>query len=373
MAMITPKILYIITRANLGGAQTNVLDLIDGLRMRYDVRLATGEDDVLTARVRALGMPVYLLPRLVRRISPLSDLAAVWECAALIRRIKPGLIHAHSSKAGIIARVAGWLTGVPVVFTAHGWGFSPGAPPLRRAVAWLVERAVAPLSARIICVSENDRRLALRARVGTARVLTVIRYGIGAGGDVADPATQPPCFIMVARFNEQKDQETLLRAFAQLTPTEVDGAQITFVGSGPALDHCRALAATLGITDRVAFLGDREDVPDLLVRAHGFVLSTHYEGLPISILEAMRAGLPVVATAVSGIPEEVSDGETGLLVPHGDVDALATALRSLIHAPERRRQFGEAGHRKFHDDFTLERMLAQSEAVYRDILGRSRA
>jgi len=371
MSMTTPKILYIITRANLGGAQTNVLDLIAGLRARYDVRLATGEEDVLTARVRALGMPVYLLPRLVRRINPLSDLAAVWECAALIRRIKPDLIHAHSSKAGVIARIAGLLTGVPVVFTAHGWGFSPGAPPLRRCVAWLGERVVAPLSARIICVSESDRRLALRDGIGTARVLTVVNYGIGREeGRAASPATQPPRFIMVARFNEQKDQETLLRAFARLVPAEVADATLEFIGSGPALDHCRALAATLGVTDRVAFLGDRQDVPELLALGQGFVLSTHYEGLPISILEAMRAGLPVIATAVSGIPEEVSDGETGLLVPHGDVAALATALRTLIHAPELRSRLGEAGHRKFHASFTLERMLARSEAVYRDVLGR---
>ena len=368
--MTTPRILYLITRANLGGAQTNVLDLIEGLCARYDVRLATGEEDVLTARVRALGLPVYLLPRLVRRINPLDDLLAVRECVALIRRMQPDLIHAHSSKAGIVARVAGWLTGVPVVFTAHGWGFSPGAPPLRRGIAWAAEWAMAPLSARIICVSESDRRLALRARVGAARTLTVIRYGIGTEGPMADPATQPPRFIMVARFNEQKDQESLLRAFARLTPAEAGGARIDFVGSGPALERCRTLATTLGIADRVAFLGDRRDVPDLLARVHGFVLSTHYEGLPISILEAMRAGLPVVATAVSGIPEEVDDGETGLLVPRGDMVALAAALHTLIHAPGLRRQLGGAGQRAFRATFTLERMLAQSEAVYRDVLGR---
>lgn len=171
---------------------------------------------------------------------------------------------------------------------------------------------------------------------------------------------------MAARFNEQKDQHTLLRALARVPA----GLQLDFAGSGPSLEACRALAHRLGVADRVAFLGDRHDVPDLLARAQGFVLSTHYEGLPLSIMEAMRAGLPVVATRVSGIPEEVLDGETGLLVPHRDVAALAGALGRLAAAPAVRQRMGEAGRQKFLREFTIERMLAETEGVYREILER---
>ena len=143
---------------------------------------------------------------------------------------------------------------------------------------------------------------------------------------------------------------------------------LDLVGSGISLDSCKALAQSLGITERVSFLGDRRDVPELLAQAQIFVLSTHYEGLPISILEAMRAGLPIVATRVNGIPEEVIDGETGLLVPHGDVEALASALNSLIQSPDKRQKMGEAGRQKFLQEFTIERMLAETEAVYLQIL-----
>lgn len=364
------RILYVITRANLGGAQANLLDLIDGFRERHDVHLASGEEGPLTERARTLGIHVHRLPNLVRRIDPRTDLGSLRESVALIRRIKPDLVHAHSSKAGIVARLAGRIAGVPVVFTAHGWGFNPGTPPPRRAVAFLAEKAVAPLAARVICVSDHDRRLALRLRVGGERSLVTVRYGIAIdAGALADPAAQPPRFLMVARFNEQKDQATLLRALARVSAGDGgDGAHIDFAGSGPSLARCKTLAETLGIVDRVSFLGDRHDVPALLARAQGFILSTHYEGLPISIMEAMRAGLPVVATDVSGIAEEVVDEETGLLVPHRDVGALAAAIERLINAPALRRRLGEAGRQKFLGEFTIDRMLAETESTYRDVL-----
>lgn len=364
--MAVRRILYLITRSNLGGAQTNVLDLIGGFHPRYAVELASGEEGPLTARARALGVPVHPLPYLLRRVDPRGDLRSVRDCTALIRARKPDLVHAHSSKAGIVGRLAGRLAGVPVVFTAHGWGFSSGAPPLRRALALLSEKAVARLGAQTICVSEDDRQRALRLRVGSARSLTTVHLGLDAGAGVAaDPAVQPPRFVMVARFNEQKDQPTLLRAIARVRRAGTCEAHFDFVGSGPALERCRALAETLSVSASVSFLGDRHDVPDLLAMAQGCILSTHYEGLPFSILEAMRAGLPVLATAVNGIPEEVIDGQTGLLVPPGDADALAVSLQTLIGSPALRRRMGEAGRQRFLDEFTLDRMLRETEAVYK--------
>ncbi|MHC5717067.1 MAG: glycosyltransferase, partial [Nostoc sp.] len=142
---------------------------------------------------------------------------------------------------------------------------------------------------------------------------------------------------------------------------------LDLVGSGPSLESCKALAQSLGIAEQVSFLGDRTDVPDLLAQSQIFILSTHYEGLPISILEAMRAGLPVVATSVNGIPEEVEHGKTGLLVPRKDVQALANALQTLIQSPDLRQQMGEAGRQKFEQEFTVERMINETKAVYEKI------
>jgi glycosyltransferase involved in cell wall biosynthesis len=170
---------------------------------------------------------------------------------------------------------------------------------------------------------------------------------------------------MVARFNEPKDQATLLKAIAQLSDQSI---HLDLVGSGSAWESCKDLAKSLGIQDQVSFLGDRADVPQLLAQSQIFILCTHYEGLPISILEAMRAGLPVIATKVNGIPEEVEHGKTGLLVPDKDVKEVAKALSTLIESPDLRQQMGEAGRQKFLEEFTIERMIDETRTVYEQVL-----
>lgn len=381
-----PRILYVITKSELGGAQSHVADLLEGFTVsktnsdnapsefigRCEVHLATGTEGPLTQRARELGARVHLLPRLQRSVNPLVDLAAVREGAALIQRVKPDLIHAHSSKAGAVVRLAGRRTGVPVVFTAHGWGFSAGAPPARRVLAWAVEAALAPLGARIICVCESDRRLALHRRVGSAKTLVTIHNGIAPQSEQARPEHGPPRFLMVARFSEQKDQTTLLRALSLL---ERDGTARAFhvdlVGTGPTIDQLKSLARELSLEQRVSFLGDRDDVPALLCASQAFVLATHYEGLPISIMEAMRAGLPVIATDVNGIPEQVTHDQTGLLVSPGDAPALARALDALVLDAPRRGSLGRAGREKFERQFSRDQMIERVERLYLEVLGRS--
>lgn len=359
-------LLYIITKSEIGGAQRNLYDLISNFCKDYEVHLATGSLGSLTQDVSALGIPVHLIKNLTRNVKLFGDYNAVKECIALIKEIKPDIIHAHSSKAGVVARIAGLICKVPVVFTVHGWGFTPGTPRLRQILALIAEKLLASLSAKLICVSESDRLLALSYGVGSEKLLVTIHNGISdITKPIANPVQQPPRLIMVARFNEQKDQITLLKAIAQLKNHTF---HLDLIGSGSSLDSCKALAKSLEITDRVSFLGDRRDVPQLLAQSQIFILSTHYEGLPISILEAMRAGLPVIATSVNGIPEEVEHEKTGLLIPHVDVQALANALSTLIEFPKIRQKMGEASRQKFLGEFTVERMLNETKVVYDEIL-----
>ena len=360
------KLLFIITRPDLGGAQSHVKALLTGFAQTYELHLAIGSLGPLTDALQDLALSIHVLPALIRPIQPVQDMRAVQQCTALIRQIRPDLIHAHSSKAGIVARIAGRRERIPVVFTAHGWAFAPEAPPLRRRLALVIEKLIAPLTTELICVSGQDYRLAMQLGVGRPQHANIIRYGIQPGAPLADPRQSPPRLVMVARFNEQKDQETLLRAIAQLKCPEV---QLEFIGSGPTLATCQQLAKSLGIAEQVIFSGDCTDVEQRLAQAQLFILSTHYEGLPISILEAMRAGLPVVATQVDGIPEEVTDGETGFLTAHADLDSLVRALHKLLHNSELRQQMGTAGRHKFLSQFTLERMLTETEAIYHKILG----
>jgi len=374
------RILQIITKSELGGAQSHVADLLEGFSSSgagqsepfaeyYEWHVAASVEGPLLDRARAVGATVHLLPRLQRSVNPVVDMAAVRECAELIRRVKPDLVHAHSSKAGAVARLAGHRTQTPVLFTAHGWGFSPGAPRARQLLARAIETALSPLSARVICVCEADRQLAIRLRVAPARKLATIHNGIPPEAEQAHPETYPPRFIMVARFSEQKDHTTLLHALSLL---ERDGKTRDFgvdlVGTGPTFEKLQALAKLLRLDGRIKFLGDRHDVPALLASSQAFILSTHYEGLPISIMEAMRAGLPVIATDVSGIKEEVAHEETGLLTPPRDAPALARALDCLLESAPRRAQMGRAARRKFEREFTRARMLREVEQLYRDVL-----
>jgi hypothetical protein len=167
-------LLYIITKSEIGGAQSNVLDLISGFQEDYDVHLATRTKGQLTEYVKAINVPVHLLPNLVRPINLFYDFQAVYECVSLMRRIKPDIVHAHSSKAGLIARVASWICKVPIVFTAHGWGFSPGTLNKRRIIALIAEKLLASLTTKIICVSESNRQLALSFGVGNKNLFIII-------------------------------------------------------------------------------------------------------------------------------------------------------------------------------------------------------
>ena len=359
-------ILYIITKSELGGAQAHVYDLMRSLQRDYDVHLAVGAPGVLTEKAIDLGAKVHIIDNLKRSINPASDLKSIQQCMAIIKLVKPDLVHCHSSKAGVVARIAAWRCRVPVIFTAHGWGFDPRSPFLQRNIALSVEKILAPISTKIICVSESDRQLAISLKVTSPELVVTVHNGIeNQEIATATPDRQPPKLIMVARFNRaQKDQHTLMQAIAKLT----EPIELILVGTGPDWEASKTIAHDLGITDQVSFLGDRLDVPDLLADSQIFVLSTHYEGAPISILEAMRCGLPIIATEVNGIPEQVADGVTGLLVPHQDVDALAAAISSLVNDPQRRQQMGVAGNQKFAREFTVEQMVEKTELLYRSIL-----
>jgi len=229
---------------------------------------------------------------------------------------------------------------------------------------------VGPLASKIITVSEFDRRLALDAGIARpTRVVTVHNGMPDVPADLrADPMRVPVRLVMVARFQPQKDHPTLLRALAGLTdrPWELD-----LVGDGPLMGDMQALAATLGIAGRVRFLGQRQDVDRILAQAHAFLLVSNWEGFPLSILEAMRAGLPVVASDVGGISESVRDGETGYVVPRGGVEPLRERIGRLLLDPGLRACLGGRGRALYEREFTLDRMVARTLAVYEEVTDRA--
>lgn len=357
------RILYLITRAEPGGAQVHVLELLKGFRGRAELHLAVGEDKdaFLVEAARGLGIEVHRIRHLVHPIDPRRDSLAFWEILVLLRRLRPTLLHAHSSKAGFLGRVAARALGIRSLFTAHGWAFTEGVSVGRKALAVTLEALAGRLGDGIIAVSEWDRNLALRYRVAAPNRIFTVWNGVPDTSHRADPAREPPRIAMVARFAPQKDHALLLTALASLRelPWTLD-----LVGDGPLLPEVQALAKRLGLAERVRFWGRRLDVDRLLAEVQVFVLTSNWEGLPLVVLEAMRAGLPVVASDVGGLREAVRDGETGFLVARGNALQLQERLRELLVHPSLRVQMGLKGRLRYEEHFRLERMLERTWAVY---------
>lgn len=360
------KLLQLITRAEPGGAQAQLLSLLPGLRRHFEVTVVTGEEGFLTEALHRLRIPAIVLPNLVHPVNPIRDLRALKEVMAIIGRMRPMLVHAHTSKAGFIGRLASRLCGVPAVFSAHGWMFSEGASCSRRLVSAPLERMAARWSGAIITVCESDRDLALRWRIARPSSLRVVHNGLADCRWRAHPGVPGrPAAVMVARFAPQKDHALLLDAASGLSK-DLD---LWLVGDGPCRRSAERMASRLGIAGCVSFLGRRTDVAPILAAAQIFVLVSRFEGFPISVLEAMRAGLPVVATDVGGVREAVVDGETGFLVPRGDPVVLRERLRRLIADPALRERMGKAGRERFLRRFKVDRTIEGTLSVYEDVLG----
>ncbi len=364
------NIAYLITRSDaIGGAGIHVRDLAAAVRSRgMDSTVLVGGEGQYLDLLRERGLPYVTLPSLQRGISPHQDFRAYLEIRTALTKVRPHLLSTHSSKAGLLGRMAARSLGIPSIFTAHGWAFTEGlSSVVERGLYAMVERFAARYGSQIVTVSNYDRDLALRNRITAAERIVSIHNGMPDVGPEmrASPEAMPPRLIMVARFEAAKDQETLLRA---LEPLRDMAWNLDLVGDGPLRGMVEGEVARLGLENRVRFIGYSPDVATLLRGAQIFVLTSHYEGLPRSILEAMRAGLPVVASAVGGVPETVENGVTGYLVPQSDSRALTAILAPLIADSHKRRLLGDAGRQRYEDHFTFDRMLDETLAVYTSII-----
>ena len=363
------KIAYVITRADdIGGAQVHVRDLTEALLAQgHEVTILAGGSGVFSDELAALGIRHRSIRHLGRAIAPVDDLLALWEIIRALREIQPELVSAHTSKAGLLGRIAGAVLGYPVIFTPHGWAITNRISTRQGWFFRRMESLASLISARIINVCEFEAELAREYRVAPGAKLAVVHNGIADIGEElrADATLQPPRLVMTARMSDQKDHATLLAALSRLKHLDWN---LDLIGNGPLENKLKRQAAGLGIANRIRFLGFCGDAAARLREAQIFVLATRYEAFPYSILEAMRAGLPVVATDVGGNREAVIMGQTGLLVPPGDVAALASHLASLIVNPELRKRLGDHGRDRYLAHFTFDQMLAKTLRVYQEVV-----
>lgn len=367
------RIIYIITLPDLGGAQVHLLTVASEMAARgHDVSVAVGREGWLTERLREAGIETVLVADLVREISPWRDIRAVLAIRRLLLERRPDLVHCHSSKAGIVGRLAAWLSGVPAIFTAHGWSFTEGIMSWKRYFYQCIEGVAGFFTRRVICVSEYDRCLGERFLPMHGKKMVTIYNGVSPDAPLrAGVMSAMFSLVMVARFAPPKGQGDVLWALKRLREErESPLIKVDFIGDGPDLARVKNIAKALKVEDTVRFLGNRTDVPALLPRYDGCLLISQWEGFPISILEAMRAGLPVIASNVGGVKEALSDGKTGLLVPKGDIAVLAEKIRYAAAHREEFSRMGKEGRRFFLANFTLEQMMERLGKVYDEVLSR---
>jgi glycosyltransferase involved in cell wall biosynthesis len=347
-----PKVVLAITLAEAGGAQTYVASLLPALTRRFDVVVAAHGDGPLQDAAIAATARYVPLTHVRRPINPLRDLLGLIELTRLLRRERPDIVHANSSKIGVLARLAARAVNVPIrVFTVHGWAFSARSGLSARLYRW-ADRLVRPLTSATICVSEGERAAGLLSRTCDRERTVVIPNAVDvAAAPQSRHDSVTPVIVAVGRLKAPKDFVTFVRALSALAPGSFEAL---IVGDGPDGPELRHEIQRLGLEERVRLAGDRRDVPELLAAADVFVLSSRSEGLPVSVLEAMAAGLPVVASRVGGVPEVVLHERTGLLVAPGDPAQLAATLERLVARPELRRRFGAAGRARAEARFDLD-------------------
>lgn len=374
-----PRMLQLVTLSEWGGAQHIIYLLGKHFKQEYDITIACAPGGPLIERARAEGLRVVEISSLCRNPHLWKDLCAFRQIYRLMRSARFDIVHTHSTKAGLLGRLAARLAGVPVIlFTAHGWAFTEGRKYWVRWLLAQIERLSSFASNKLICVSEHDRRTALKFSVASAEKLVTIYNGLAeiAPDHLVDRGhlrrelgieESARVLTMVGRLAPQKDPIALVEACWTLS-WRVPRWHLLIVGDGPLRAQTEQAIRARGLQGQITLLGERNDVPRILAASDIFVLPSRWEGLPLTIIEAMLAELPVVATRVGGVAELVEDAITGLLVPPNDPQALKRALAQLLEEAEVRKRMGEEGRRRALERFTIEHMISQTGQLYGQLL-----
>jgi glycosyltransferase involved in cell wall biosynthesis len=382
------KVVHVVTRLDLGGAQQNTLYTWDHLdRARFEAILVCGTGGLLDADARAAaerpdGPQVRFLDSLVRELDPARDLLALLELVNLFMRERPSVVHTHSSKAGILGRLAAAIAGVPaVVHTYHGFGFHDYQSPFAKGFYAALERFCCRLTRAIVFVSKANEDYARRHGLGDQARYHLIRSGVRLGdlpAKVADRGRRKaelglgmhkPLVISVGNLKPQKNPADFI-ALAQRVCAELPDTEFLFIGDGPLRQRLEFQLVAGGLSNRVKLAGWRRDTAELLALADVFVMTSLWEGLPRALVEALKSGLPAVCYATDGVVDLLEDGKNGYAVPPRNVTALAEAVLKLLRDPKLRQTMGLSASQSVGPEFDIDHMVRAQERLYDSLLGR---
>lgn len=383
------RIVHIITRLILGGAQENTLLTVDGLHHRFgdDVTLITGpaegpEGDLFD-RAHRRGLRVEVMPDLIRAIRPATDLRAYRELRRSIRRLRPEVVHTHSSKAGILGRDAAWAERVPaIVHTIHGLPFGPSESPIKNRIYVELERRAARRCHAIVGVCDAMAVQALAEGVGRPEQYSTIYSGMDVDAFLSPArprdevrrelglADDEVAFGTVARLFERKGHDDILAAAPDVLRAN-PAVRFVFIGDGVLRDRLMGDVGRLGIRHAFRFTGlvPPDRIPELLNAVDAVVHPSLREGLARVLPQALLVGRPAISYDIDGAREVVLP-ETGILLPPRSIDGLKAAILRLAADPSLRDAMGREGRARFADQFRHETMTAQLRSLYERLLAR---
>lgn len=361
------RVLIIITRGDtIGGAQTHVASISRKLiEDAHEVLVIFGgEVGPFAELLNVNSIPFINVVSFTNKFSFKNDSKAYREIENVIKKFQPELISLHSTKAGILGRIIAQRNNLPVALTVHGWSFTSGIPLYKRLISAFVERSLAFMVDRYILVSFYDSNIARKLKFSKSK-LTVVHNGVEDFLDNSEKKriTSKLSIVMVARFDNQKNQKMLID-----TCKDISDIELSFIGDGPLLEQMKSYSNNLNSLCKIHFLGLRLDVKQLLQEYDVFALISNWEGFPISTIEAMCVGMPIIVSDVGGASECVIEGENGFIIQDQDKNYLQKSILELRDNPALVQKYGAASREMFLTHFTDQAMYDKTKFVFKQIL-----
>lgn len=352
-----PTVMLLSTNSDRAGAPMHVLLIIKLLRRKVNFVAVFGEEGPVAEEARSLEVPVEIVPEMRSSINPNLDIAAFHRISGCVSQYMPDIIHAHSSKAGMLGRLIAFKYKIPCVYTVHGWGWR-GLGIVKAVAVFIIEKLLSFTPRLSLIYVSQSVEIDARGKLGLPKKLgTVIHNGVDdvlSNSPHPSPTSNILRILMPARVCDAKDHNAIISAFERLEfPCE-----LYLCGAGTNHDFFIQKARHWAPTSyqRIFFLGPRSDVPNLLLNTDVFALISNFEALPISVIEAMSAGKAIIASDVGGLRELIDNGKSGLLVPRNDIDAIVNSLRKFADIANRS-SYGLAARDKYLSKFTAQIMI----------------
>jgi glycosyltransferase involved in cell wall biosynthesis len=354
------KILYFCTNSDRSGAPVHVLQLLDYFSNSNECFLVVGKRGELFGDMEKKAKKTYFIGGMQSRLNPIKDIVGFLYAIRIALDINPDVIHCHSTKAAMYARIAGIFLRKKTIYTVHGWGFGIGIKHPQSGLVYIIEKFLAPFTNFFIFVSNYDKQVG-REKIGINNKIAQVIYN-GAEDHLTIRKTSSKLRItMIARVSHQKDYKTLFRATNNLDVI------VNCVGEGTDSSDFCAAAMKNQHTNEFIFSGSTGNIKEVLANTDIFVLSSRYEGLPISIIEAMSASLPIIAAKVGGVPELIEEGVNGYVFKPGDWESLKKKIMIYQENSSLIAKHGEKSRRIYEEKFRLGGMNMQVEKIYNSI------